>query len=195
MKLITDKKEAQRIINNVKKLRKEGADSIRLVQGSNGDNYFLCRNKDESEIHLVSADDCTLQGVIAYEINKEINSAKIMAMKVFLPSDNHELETKMFLFLESELKQLKVKQIFLDARTRAGVGDWYKELGYKQISLYNRTENRFVKTHLKNNRGIKKLANVIDPAVQLELSSSKFKFLGASRKAKSNKLEMNRALF
>lgn len=186
MKKITDKTLAKTIILNLAKLRKQHKDGvIRVIQNKEGDTYFMCHENGRFKVYDgVELKEC---GSTMYEIKEDggLKFANLICVKVDSNYRGSGIGTQLIKFVEHEMKKIGVDQISLIANSRA-LGGWYESLGYQQITNYSHIKDTFIKTHLKYNKKINSLSEIVDYKTQESLLTPRFSFLpGSKKKAKT----------
>lgn len=183
MKKITDKTLAKTIILNLAKLRKQHKYGvIRVIQNKEGNTYFMCHENGRFKVYDgVELKEC---GSAMYELQKKggLKFANLISVRVDSTYRGSGIGTQLAKFIEHEMKKEGVDQISVLANTKAYVGDWYKKLGYRQITNYGYIKNTLIKTHLKFSKRINSLSEVIDDKIQENLLTPRFSFLPGSKK-------------
>lgn len=186
MKTITDKETAKALINNIAKLRKKvGPNNLGIVQNKSGEVFYLVNGLErEGVLSVLKADNLEEAGKLVFDIKEKGNMkfADLIRIKINSKFTQNGLATQVLKYFEHNMKEEGVKQISLDANTNTYLGDWYKKLGYNQITNYIRLKNIMIKTHLKKYKRARSLSEVIDDKTQYSILKPRFKFAGQKKK-------------
>lgn len=194
MKTIADKEIAKALIANLAKLRKKvGPDNLGIVQNKNGEIFYIANGLERDGIlSVLKADNLEEAGKLVFDVKEkgDMKFANLIFVKINNKFRQNGLATQVVKYFEHKMKEQGVKQISLDAKTQTYLGEWYKKLGYNQMTNYIRVKNLMIKTHLKKYRRARRLCEVIDKKTQNSILKPRFKFIG-QKKRNSMRQELN----